>query len=162
MSAVMLVAVYAEGLTMRQAWSDRAGWEAATPVSLQGVGGAEAQPARLRARWNDERIFFEFVCCDRSVVSPGARDGLDHFKLGDVVEIFLGRAGQDDYAEVHATPAGKKAWYFFQGYRRAVSAPAAVRGIEVRAEKTARSEIVVASWEIAAESIVVGRMDLTD
>jgi hypothetical protein len=101
---------------------------------LAGVGGAMVAPARVRARWNDEWLFFEFVCRDETLVSPGRKDGEDHFKLGDVVEVFVARAGQPGYVELHATPAGRKTTYAFRGYRQAAAAPA---GCEVRAGEIA-------------------------
>jgi hypothetical protein len=91
---------------------------------LSGVDGSNVDAASVRARWNDEWVFFEFVCRDKVIVSPGHQDGEDHFKLGDVVEVFVGRAAQPDYLEVHATPAGRKAVYAFRDYREAKQAPA--------------------------------------
>ncbi len=126
----VLTAVSAPGLDPDGAWSDRRGWAVAPPAVLRGVDGIVAGPAELRARWNGSALFVEFLCRDESVVSPGTRDNLDHFKLGDVVEVFLGRRGQPGYVEVHATPAGRKSVYAFRAYRRA--APP-VAGSEVRA-----------------------------
>ncbi|MEX1110196.1 MAG: hypothetical protein WEB31_00195 [Chthoniobacterales bacterium] len=126
----VLTAVSAPGLDPDGAWSDRRGWAGVPPAMLRGVDGTVAEPAEVRARWNGSVLFVEFLCRDESVVSPGTRDGLDHFKLGDVVEVFLGRRGQPGYVEVHATPAGRKTVYAFCAYRRA--APP-VAGSEVRA-----------------------------
>jgi len=123
-----LQAAAAPGLALDTAWADRKAWADVPSVTLRGVGGAAA-PSELRARWNQTAVFFEFLCRDDSVVSPGERDGLDHFRLGDVVEIFLGRTGEPAYAELHATPAGRKTAYAFSGYRKA-SAPS--EGGEVR------------------------------
>jgi hypothetical protein len=126
----VLTAVSAPGLDLARAWRDRGGWTGAPAAELRGVDGAEVSSAEVRARWNDNGIFFEFLCRDGSVVSPGAKDGLDHFRLGDVVEIFLARQGEAAYLEVHATPAGRKTVYAFSGYREASAPPA---GLEVRA-----------------------------
>lgn len=125
----VLPAVAAPGMGTDKAWDDREGWADAPSVTLRGIGGPAA-PAELRARWNQSAVFFEFLCRDGSIVSPGERDGLDHFQLGDVVEIFLGRAGQPAYVELHATPEGRRTAYAFRGYREA-SPPSG--GGEVRA-----------------------------
>ena len=125
-AAPVLTAVSAPGLDLAGAWRDRAGWTGAPPAVLRGLDGAEIPSAQVRARWNASGLFFEFLCRDGSVVSPGAKDGLDHFKLGDVVEIFLGRRGQSAYLEVHATPAGQKTVYAFRDYRKASAPPAGV------------------------------------
>jgi len=126
----VLTAVSAPGLDLDGAWRDREAWSAAPSAVLRGIEGAEVASAQVRARWNPSGIFFEFLCRDESVVSPGGEDGLDHFRLGDVVEIFLGRRGRPAYLELHATPDGYKTVYAFRGYRRAAAAPA---GCEVRA-----------------------------
>ena len=143
-----LTASPAPGLDLEQAWSDRAGWGGAEPVLLRGADGSDAPTAELRARWNDSAVFFEFLCRDASLVSPGKRDGMDHFKLGDVVEIFLGRRDQPGYFEIHATPAGRKTVYAFRGYREK-SAPRP--GSDVRAGKTAGGWRAVLSipWQVA-------------
>jgi hypothetical protein len=118
-----LEAIQAPGLVMDTAWHDRASWSGAPAAILRGVGAAAA-PAEVRARWNESAVFFEFLCRDASVISLGERDGLDHFKLGDVVEIFLGCAGRPAYVELHATPVGRKTVYAFSGYRQASALPA--------------------------------------
>jgi hypothetical protein len=126
----VLHAVSSPGLDLAEAWADREGWASARPAVLRGVDGAGTPAAEVRVRWNESAVFFEFLCRDVSVVSPGQQDGLDHFKLGDVVEIFLGRRGDPSYIEVHATPAGRKTVYAFRDYREP-TAPRA--GCEVRA-----------------------------
>lgn len=122
MPPLILAAVFASSLDPGRAWEDRGGWEQCPEAFLSGVGG-KAEAASVRARWNDEWLFFEFVCRDQAVVSPGHEDGEDHFKLGDVVEVFVGCEGRPDYLEVHATPTGRKTVYAFRGYRKAAKAP---------------------------------------
>lgn len=134
LASLVLTATAAPGLDLARAWDDRPSWQAAPAVRLAGVDGKAAAVATLRARWNNEFVFFEFVCRDRAPVSPGREDGPDHFKIGDVVEIFLGPRTKDAYGEIHATPAGRKALFFFEGYRRAAaSPPAALRRAAVKA-----------------------------
>ena len=111
-------------------------WRCRAPVPLYGVGPVTAQETALRALWNEDRIFFEFVCLDATVVSPGEKDGLDHFLLGDVVEIFVGEQGSAAYLEVHATPTGRQTCYFFRGPREAIDPPEEAVEIAVEAERT--------------------------
>ena len=132
MPTFLLAAIFASSLSPARAWSDRAGWEGAPGASLAGVDGSSAAPATVRARWNEEWIFFEFICRDEVLVSPGKKEGEDHFRLGDVVEVFVAREGRPAYLEAHATPAGHRSVYAFGGYRQAATAP---DGIEVRAAK---------------------------
>jgi hypothetical protein len=133
--AAVLVALFAPDLGADQAWRDEAAWRAAPSVELQGVNGAAAEPAAVRALWNAEVLCFEFRCRDRVLVSPADRDGVDHFTLGDTVEVFVAPMGRKSYLEVHATPAGKQTIYAFRDYRRAAP-PVAGEGIAVRAGQT--------------------------
>ena len=103
------------------------------PAVLHGANGAKAQKTSVRVRWNDDALFFIFDCDDRRIVAPGRDDGMDHFRLGDTVEVFIGRRGEPGYAEIHATPAGKKSLYFFDGYRSRIAAPAVADNVSVDA-----------------------------
>jgi len=98
-------------------------WKSAPAAELRGVDGGPAADASVRARWSDGWLCFEFICRDERIVAPGRGDNLDHFKLGDVVEIFAARRGKPEYLEVHATPAGWKSVYAFRSYRKPAPAP---------------------------------------
>lgn len=115
-----------------------AGWEKARPLVLAGFDGAPAQRAEVRVLWNKDWLFFAFDCSDNSVISPGDRDGLDHFRLGDTAEVFIAPRGAKSYAEFHATPAGCKTLYFFGDYRSASPAPAAAARVRVESERDGR------------------------
>ena len=97
-----------------------------------------AQEARVSALWNDEWLFFMFACSDGAIVSPGSEDGLDHFRLGDTAEVFIARRGDKSYAEIHATPAGRKTIYFCSDYRQATEPPGMAGAIRVAASPSAR------------------------
>lgn len=76
MSALVLAATMAAGVSPADAWKKPAVWRGAPEVELSGVAGASAAPARVRALWNGDWLLVEFVCRDASIVSPGAGDGL--------------------------------------------------------------------------------------
>lgn len=135
-TAAVLVAIVAQGLAPQSAWRDIAGWADVPAVTLHGLDSRAADVAVAKARWNEHWLFVEFECKDRHLVAPGKTDGLDHFKLGDVAEVFVARRGAKNYAEVHATPAGKKSVYFFADYRKPGDAPETARDISVRADPT--------------------------
>jgi hypothetical protein len=113
-------------------------WDTASTVELRGFGQAVAQKTEVRALWNEDWIFFAFDCADNSIVSPGEKDGLDHFRLGDTAEVFIAARGVPRYAEVHATPAGRKTLYFCRDYREPTDAPRGADKIDVAASKTQR------------------------
>ena len=124
-----------------------------SPVVLRGVNGAEAQKTTVSVRWNDAALFFLFDCEDRHIVAPGREDGMDHFRLGDTVEVFIGRRGEPGYAEFHATPAGKKSLYFFDGYRNRIAAPSAADGVRVDATATHEGwrAVISVPWSVLGE-----------
>lgn len=132
MASLVLSATFAAGLSPAEAWKEPARWQGAAAVRLSGVAGAPASPARVRALWNERWLLVEFVCEDASLVSPGARDGQDHYLLGDVAEVFVARAGGTRYSEFHATPRGRKTLYFYDDYRKAGAAPESARLVVVR------------------------------
>lgn len=111
-------------------------WNRARSVDLCGFGGTSSQSTEVRALWNEDWLFFAFACSDRDIVCPGTMDGIDHFLLGDTVEVFVARRGVKAYAEIHATPAGWKTVYFFGDYRKPSDPPQDARNIYVAAEKT--------------------------
>jgi len=113
-------------------------WDRTPAVELHGFGQTAAQKTRVRALWNEDWIFFGFDCADASVVSPGERDGLDHFRLGDTAEVFVAPRGLSSYAEIHATPAGRKTLYFCRDYREPTDPPRGAGKIHVTASRTDR------------------------
>jgi len=111
-------------------------WDRAPAVELRGFGGRAAQKTEARALWNDDWLFFSLACADGAIVSPGDKDGLDHFRLGDTAEVFVAQRGDPAYAEIHATPAGRKTAYFCRGYRQPSDPPREAEKIVVAASKT--------------------------
>lgn len=169
MTPVAIVALYAGSLNPHTAWMETEGWRHAPAAVLAGVNGAAVDPASVRARWNDEWIVFEFTCKDAQLVSPGHSDGIDHFVIGDAVEIFLGRAGDESYSEIHATPAGRKTLYRMSGYRAREPAPASLlSAVKVRSERAPGGwrSIICIPWDLVGGSprrgpwnVLAGRYD---
>ncbi|MBU3665164.1 MAG: hypothetical protein FGM15_04695 [Chthoniobacterales bacterium] len=149
-TAVLLMATMVQGATPQPVWSDASLWRDFSGVKLRGAGGAFAEVAAVKALWNEQWLFVAFDCADKVLVSPGTKDGLDHFKLGDVAEVFVARAGAPFYLEAHATPAGKKTVYCFDGYRKSASPPAASRDIVVKSAETERGWRALVSLPWAA------------
>ena len=167
-TAAVLVALMAKGFAPQAAWTDARGWTRIPEVALHGVDGCAAEGAVAKARWNERWLFVEFDCKDRHLVAPGKTDGLDHYKHGDVVEVFIARRGDKSYAEVHATPAGKKSVYFFDDYRKATGVPEAASDIAVRTDRKAAGwrALIAIPWSMLGVGpatgpweILVGRYD---
>ena len=76
----------------------------------------EAGEARLA--WDDTHFYVAIMFHDSDVVAEGKEDQLHHYKLGDLVELFLKPDDQTWYWELYATPAGKKTSFWFPGRGR--------------------------------------------
>lgn len=145
-----LTARYAPDFNPKQALHDPAAWSKAKPVTLRGSNKIKTPPATMRILWNEKAAFFVFNGTDRKVVSPGKRDGLEQYQLGDTSEVFIGRRGQLGYLEAHATPTGKKTLYFYRDYLKATTPPKSadrVRVISTRTENGWRT-IFTVPWEV--------------
>lgn len=155
------------GFTVEDALDDSFA-QTARAVVLRGVNGAGAADTSVRAYRDEKGLFFVFHCTDRRVVSPGREDGLDHFRLGDTVEVFLGRRGEPRYVEIHATPAGKKTLYFFDGCRSRIAAPpeAALVRVGSASNQEGWKTVIVVPWSVlgpddagAEWEVFLGRYD---
>lgn len=145
------------GFTMKEALRDSFA-EKSPKVVLRGVNGADAADTSVQAFRNEQGLFFVFHCSDRNIVSPGREDGLDHFRLGDTVEVFLGRGGDPGYLEVHATPTGKKSLYFFDGYRSRIVAPpkAALVRVDSEVGPGGWRSVIAVPWSVLGASDAAG------
>lgn len=161
-TAAVLVALMAKGFAPQAAWLDGSGWTNVPEAALQGLDGCSAEGAIVKARWNERWLFIDFECGDRHLVAPGKTDGLDHYKLGDVVEVFVARSGKKNYVEVHATPAGKKTAYFFDDYRKAGDIPEVARHISVRADHAAEGwrAVIAIPWSALGGDAGVGSWEI--
>lgn len=139
-----------DGFSFAPTMQDEGVWGRAKPVMLHGGNGDKAQRGLARALWDDRAVYFLFDLTDREIVSPGKRDGLENYRLGDTVEAFIGRQGQPAYVEVHATPAGKKTFYFYCGSRKAVPPPTGAKGIRVVSARTPQGwrAMIVIPWDV--------------
>jgi len=143
--------------TMKEALRDSFA-EKSPKVVLRGVNGADAADTTVQAFRNEKGLFFVFHSLDRRVVSPGREDGLDHFRLGDTVEVFLGRRGQPGYVEIHATPTGKKSLYFFDGYRSRIAAPpeAGLVCVDSEVGQDGWRSVIAVPWSVLGASDAAG------
>lgn len=88
-----------------------AGGPGVEPQSLQEAG-------KVRVAWDDNWLYVAFDFTDSDVVAEGKKDGLHHYKMGDLAEVFIKPANQSWYWELYATPTGKKTTFFFPSQGR--------------------------------------------
>jgi hypothetical protein len=64
--------------------------------------------------WNDRYLSIHADMQDTDILATSMQDQMPHYKLGDVLEIFLKPADKDYYWELFATPLGKQTSIFWQ------------------------------------------------
>lgn len=140
----------------------------APAVTLPGVNGVKANPTLSRALWSGAYLFVEFLATAPRILAPGRTDGIDHFKIGDVCEVFLAVGGQSGYLEVHVTPGGYKTVYFFSGPRVPAPLPGAAGDVQAFAQRVPGGwrAVIGIPWSIAGtvphacgREVLFGRYD---
>lgn len=109
---------------------------AAVPVRVDGVlddavwHRADVYPLRLAANipetsngpleegharfaWDEEHFHMAVDFADSDIVAEGTRDGLHHYQLGDLAELFLCPESLPWYVELYVTPAGNFSTFLF-------------------------------------------------
>ena len=117
---VILKAAYTREPVKMDGSLDDQVWRTAAVYQLSLAKG-ETSPTELgdvQLAWN-ERYFYVAVRFDDSdIVAEGKEDQLQHFRLGDTVELFLKPNGCTWYWELHATPSGRKSSFWLPGRGR--------------------------------------------
>lgn len=145
-----LTAHYTPNFSPKQALHDKGLWSGIPAVTLRGADNKPTASATMRVVWNEKAAFFIFNAVDNSIVSPGKRDGLEQYRIGDTAEVFMGRRGERAYVEVHATPTGKKTLYFYRDYLIAMNPPSGADRIRVISTQTTDGwrAIFTIPWEV--------------
>lgn len=68
--------------------------------------------------WDSNYFYVGIKFYDSDIVAEGEEDQLHHYKMGDVVEVFLKPEGYTWYWELYATPRNKKTSFWFPGRGR--------------------------------------------
>jgi hypothetical protein len=99
-------------------------WEEAVPYPLSPArdflarGGVLQEPGKVRLAWDNTHLYLGVRFTDSDVSARGERDQMHHYRLGDVVELFLKPEGAPWYWELYATPAGRKSSFFLPERRK--------------------------------------------
>lgn len=73
------------------------------------------EAGKVRLLWNDKYLYAGFEFTDLDIVAEGQTDQLQHYRLGDVAELFLKPENKSWYWELYVTPRGHKSAFFFPG-----------------------------------------------
>jgi len=67
-----------------------------------------AESGEVRLVWDDKYFYAGIKFYDSDIIAKGKEDQMHHYKLGDLVELFLKPEDQTWYWELYATPGNKK------------------------------------------------------
>ena len=72
----------------------------------------------VRFAWDDKYLYLAASFEDSDVVAEGKEDGLHHYRMGDLCELFLKPENKSWYWELYVTPRENKTTFFFpsKGY----------------------------------------------
>ena len=76
------------------------------------------EAGEFRFAWNEDEFYVGVRFEDRDLIARGEKDQLHHYKLGDLVEVFLKPEGQSWYWELYATPRGKKTSFWLPKHKK--------------------------------------------
>lgn len=115
-------AIYCEAGIDLDGRLDEAVWKTASAYPLGGsLDQPEAEtyePARVRVCWNREYLYIAFEFEDSDVVAESTEGEKHHYRFGDTAEFFLKPAEAPCYWEMHATPRGYQATYYYPSFGR--------------------------------------------
>ena len=110
--------VKVDGVLDDQAWKQAAVYQTALGKDRAVNDTVLVEPGEVRLAWDDQNLYVAIKFHDSDIVAEGEKDGLHHYSLGDLVELFLKPVNNDNetwYWELYATPANKKTTFWFTG-----------------------------------------------
>ncbi len=94
--------------------------------------------------WDSDYLYVGVKFYDSDIVALGEEDQLHHYRMGDLVEVFLKPAGRTYYWELYATPAGYKSHFFIPGRGRI---PLGIEDYSMDLRVSARCAGTLNDWE---------------
>jgi hypothetical protein len=82
-------------------------------MSVPGGNSKPIEPAIAKAAWRDHQLWFCLDMADSDIIARGDKNGQDHYKLGDCVEIFIKPEFSDWYWEIWINPRGNYTTLFW-------------------------------------------------
>ena len=111
-------AIQLDGVLDELIWKTAPVYPLELPKNKQREGQQVQESGSVQVAWNETHLYFAFHLKDSDLVAEGTEDGLHHYNLGDVAEVFLKPKNQTWYWELYATPAGNKTSFFMVGRGR--------------------------------------------
>lgn len=106
-----------DGILDDPAWAEAVSYPLGLARDRVDRGGVLREPAEVKLAWDDDHFYVGVRCVDSDVLARGERDQMHHYRLGDVLEVFLKPEGAPWYWELYATPAGRRSSFFLPAKR---------------------------------------------
>jgi hypothetical protein len=112
------IPVQVDGILNDPVWAEAVSYPLMLARDRLARGDVLREPGEVRFAWDDESFYVGVRFIDSDIVARGERDQMHHYRLGDVVELFLKPEGAPGYWELYATPAGRKSSFFLPERRK--------------------------------------------
>lgn len=99
-------------------WTEAPAYELSLATGPGLNNGVPEDKGRVRFAWDDRYFYMAVDFADRDVVAEGTENGLHHYRLGDVAELFLKPESEPGYWEMYVTPRGNQTVFYFPGRGR--------------------------------------------
>jgi len=110
--------VRVDGVLDDEAWKTAVVYELLLGKDRLAKENELAEPGEVRLAWDDQYFYVSVKYFDTDLVAEGEEDQLHHYKMGDLLELFLKPADETWYWELYATPRGKRSSFWFPGRGR--------------------------------------------
>ena len=107
-----------DGILDDEVWSTAPTYRFSLGQDQTTQGKKLAEPGDVRLAWDDTHFYVAVKFHDSDLVAEGKEDQLHHYKMGDLLELFLKPEGYSWYWELYATPTSKKSSFWFPGRGR--------------------------------------------
>jgi len=130
---------------------DEAVWQRAPaypfwlPAAASPDAAVPVEKGEVRYAWDDTCFYVAAIFTDSDLVAEGEKDGLHHYQLGDLLEVFLKPVNDTYYWELYATPLNKKTRFWFPGRGR-LGLPSGYASQEVGIVVAAQNQGTVNDW----------------
>lgn len=101
-----------DGVLNEPAWQEAHVYKMSLSKKASAGGRPLHEGGVVKLTWNQRFLYVGAQWTDSDIVAEGNADQFVHYKLGDVLELFLKPDDKPWYWELYATPRSNKSWFF--------------------------------------------------